>query len=389
MTKGSDSLKTLGFVKTFAIILVLFLLMTFNVAAQEVDLPQVPEDEWKDFEDSVPDSVKDKLYGDSMDNGEEFAQNVSQMSKGDYIASVIFDIVGIELGGALRLFFALCALIILSAIFATFGESVGNSALSSAIRFCSSGALISVVIYTQYEHFERLENFFDELGGMMSGMIPVTASIWAMGGNVSTASAGSASFGVILAVSEALCSNTVIPICCILTVFGFCDSLNDEIKMGRVVGAVKKIYVFVLGMVMTVLLSSLGAQTALASSADTTAARTARLVSGSVIPVVGGSVGETFRTVSAGVGYLKSIFGIGAIIMIVLLMLPVMVSVLLTRFVFLLCAGFADMLGCANEARMLDNLGEIYGLMLGVVVCVAVIFILALYIFMRTVVAVA
>ena len=87
--------------------------------------------------------------------------------------------------------------------------------------------------------------------------------------------------------------------------------------------------------------------------------------------------------------YLKNIFGIGAIIMIALLVLPVIISLLLTRVAFLLCAGFADMLGCHNEARMLDNLSEIYGFMLGVVSCVVAMFILALYIFMQTVVAVA
>ena len=139
---------------------------------------------------------------------------------------------------------------------------------------------------------------------------------------------------------------------------------------------------------MTVLLSALSAQTSIAASADTAAARTARLVSGTVIPVVGGSVGETFRTVAGGVVYLKNIFGIGGILMIVLLVLPLGVSVLLTRFVFLICGGIADMLGCSGEAKLLENLGEVYGCMSGVVAGVCVMFIMALCIFMQTVVAV-
>ena len=151
---------------------------------------------------------------------------------------------------------------------------------------------------------------------------------------------------------------------------------------------IKKIYNFVLVLVMTVLLASLAAQTVLSASADTVAARSARLMSGTLIPVVGGSVGETFRTLAAGVSYLKNIFGIGGIAVIALLVLPILITMLLARFVFLIAGGIADMLGCSNEARLLENLGEVYGTMLGVVSCVSVTFILGLCVFMRTVVAV-
>ena len=190
---------------------------------------------------------------------------------------------------------------IISAIFSALGEGSQNPALFKAIRFCSVGAIISVVIYTQYSHFEMLESFFEQLGTMINGVIPVTACIWAMGGNVSTAGVGSASFSLVLSVTQTVLSYTLLPVCSLLTVLGFCDALTDEIRMGKIMNAIKKIYNFVLTLVMTVLLSSLAAQTALAAAADSTAARTARLVSGTMIPVLGGSVGETFRTVSAGV----------------------------------------------------------------------------------------
>ncbi len=381
-------MKGIKYAATVLFVLLLVCVCSLPVFA-EAETPRLPEEEWGRLGTSVPDEVKDRLPEGTFDNESGFSQGVESASAGEYIAEVILDIVGIELGSSLKLLFVLCALIILAAVFSAFGEGLENSALSSAVRFCSAAALIGAVIYTQYSHFELLEELFSKLNSMMAAMIPVTASIWAMGGNVGTASVGSASFGVIVSVSEAICANTVLPFCCVMTVFGFCDALGEEIKTARIMNAVKKVYVFALGLIMTVLLSALGAQTTLASSADSTAARTARLVSGTVIPIVGGSVGETFRTVAAGVGYLKNVFGIGGIIMIALLVLPTFISILLTRFTLMLCGGLADMLGCSSEARMLDNLSEVYGFMLGTLSCVAVTFMLALYIFMQTVVAVA
>ncbi len=373
----------------FASIAVVAALCVIIVPISAEEGTKLPEQEWEGFADSLPEDIKEYLPNGTLEGEEGFFEDVSEMSRGSYVINVILDITGVELGGALKLFFVLSALILLSAVFSAFCEGMSNSALSGAVRFCSVGALISAIIYTQYTHFSLLESLFEKIGGVMGGIIPVIASIWAMGGNVSTASVGSASFGVMLGASQGIFASTLVPVCCVLTVFGFCDSLSDEMKTGKIAATIKKIYVFVLVLVMTVLLSSLGAQTALAASADTTAARAARLVSGTVIPVLGGSVGETFRSVAAGVTYLKSVFGIGSIIVIALLVLPVVISILLTRMVFLICGGLADMLGCSGEARLLESLGEVYGFMLAVVSGVSVMFVLALYIFMQTVVAVA
>lgn len=382
--KGTRILSFMGSV------LLIFCLLTLSVSALEGDevLAELPEEEWDGFRDAIPDEVKDRLPENSLEDSESFGEYVSQMSGGEYVIAVLTDILGVELGSAVRLFVALCGILMLSAVMNAVGGAE-SSALSAALRFCGSGALISAVIYTQYSHFEMLESFFERLVMMVGGMLPVTAGIWAMGGNLSTAEVANSTFYVMLTVCQGLWAKTAIPVCGALTVLGFCDAMTDELSTGKIMNAIKKVYNFILTAVMTVLLSSLAAQSSIAASADTAAARAARLVSGTVIPVVGGSVGETFRTVAGGVSYLKNVFGIGGIVLIALLALPTVVSVLLTRFVFLLSGGIADMLGCKSEARLLENLGEVYGCMLGVVVGVAVMFIMALCVFMRTVVAVA
>jgi hypothetical protein len=178
------------------------------------------------------------------------------------------------------------------------------------------------------------------------------------------------------------------PVCGFCTALALCNVLSPEMGIKGFAGAVKKIYTFVLGMIMTVLVASLGSQTALASAADSTVARTAKLVSSTVIPVVGGAVGDTLRTVGAGVQYMKSVVGIGGIVCLFLLTLPTLISLLLTRLVFLLCGGIADLLGCESESRLLGELGSVYGCMIAVVSMTSVMFILALILFVKTVVAV-
>ena len=113
------------------------------------------------------------------------------------------------------------------------------------------------------------------------------------------------------------------------------------------------------------------------------------MVSSTVIPVVGGSVGETLRTVAAGVQYLKSVVGIGGILLVAFLLLPTLLSLIMTRFVFLLASGIAEILGCENEGKFLSELGNLYGCMIAVVSMSSVMFILALTIFVKSMVAIS
>ncbi len=367
--------------------LTLVLLFAFPLSVHGEDrLPSLPEREWEDLLLTLPEEVRDEIGEDALADCERLGGRIADMSTPEYMAKAVLTAFVGELSGVAALFFSILAILVLSAVLSAI--TVQSSALETAVKFCSGGALISAVILTLRANFLSVVEFFSKLGAMMSGMLPVSAAVWAMGGNVATAGAGSATFGVMLGACEWLWSGSVIPVACILTLLSFCDLLCGEIRMGRLMNAIKKTYAFVLTSCMTMLLTSLSVQTSIAAAADSTAARTARLVSGAVIPGIGGSVGETFRTLGTGVAYLKSIFGFGGIIMILLLALPVLCTLLLTRLAFLLSAGFADMLGCSGEAKLLDDLGEVYGTLLGVVVSGAVMFIFALCIFLQSVVAV-
>lgn len=370
-------------------LLIAFCMLSLTVSAAEVDLVVTPEeDKWSEFENSVPDNVKDMLPQGTFDDAESFSESVAGIIGVEYVASAVLDIFTESIRDAARVFALMLSAIVLSAVLGAIGDSNNGTPLFSAMRFCSVGAVISVMVYTLYGHFDMLEDLFGQISAAVGGMIPLTVSIWAMGGNVSTAAVGDATFYVMLNVCERLYASTVLPVCCSLTVLGVCDSLSDEIKTGRIMNAIKKTYNFVLGAAMTLLLSTMAAQTAIAASADSATARAARMVSGTVIPVLGGGVGETFRTLATGVSYLKSVFGIGGIAIIGLLVIPPAISLLLTRFVLMISAGTAEMLGCGGQARMLECLNEVYGSMLAVVTAVSVMFILSLCIFMQTVVAV-
>ena len=374
--------------KFIIIFAVAFYTLPFLTFANEVEAV-IPEDAWNGFREGIPEGVQGYFEGGAFENEENYFNAIEKMTAPKAIVTVLLELFGAEAGTTFRLLLLIIGVLLISAVLCVVGEQSENKTLLSVIRFCSLGAIFSSAGYAFYMHFERLEEFFSQISVFINGMIPVTASIWALGGNVTTATAGSATLYCFLTVFEKLWAASAVPIFALLLMLGFCDVLCTELKSGRVLGTVKRIYGFLLGLSMTVLLSSLAAQTTLTAVADSVSARAGRLVSSTVIPIVGGNLGEALRTVASSVTYLKSIFGIGGIIIISLIVLPMAISLLLTRFAFGVSATFADIIGCEREAKLLASFSEAYGCMLAVVCGVGMMFVLSLCIFMKTIVAAA
>lgn len=326
--------------------------------------------------------------GMTSQNVNDVGNALGEMLSPDRLFRWIGDVVGLQMGTALRLLAFLCGILLLSALFQAIGRGIGTGGVSDAFRFCTTTAVFAAILQAQLSSAEQVEVFLKRLSGLMEAMIPILGSVWAMGGNVTTASSGTAVLGVFLTVCQKVCGETVMPLSCFCMAMALCNALAPEPSLRGISGTVKKCYTFLLGLIMTVLVACLGAQTALTSAADSTTSRAAKLISSTVIPSVGGSVGDTLRTVASGVQYLKSVIGVSGVVFIMLLLLPTLILLLLVRLVFLIAGGMAEMLGCEVEARLLSELSQMWGCMIAVVSMCSVMFILGLWIFVGTVVAV-
>ena len=371
-----------------AIIPALIFSITLNVYAQDENAAgQMPE-EYYDMLGELPDEVSDKLpSGFDSDSVENIGEALTEMTAPKYLFSFIGDILGEGIGDAVKLMARLLGILIISAVFTSFKKSVGGETLSRAVDFCSICVIFSAVIELQISQIRLVSDFFERLNSLMLGMIPVTCAVYAMGGNISTAAASGGSMYAYLAVSEFICAKSVIPITCVCSALALCRGISPHINLQGIASGIRKCYTFVLGLIMTVLLFLLSAQTSITSAADSTGARAAKLIASSMIPVVGGSVAETLRGVGGGIQYIKSVVGVSGIVFILILLLPTFISLLLTRFAFIVSESVANLLGCDGEGRLMGDLGSVYGCMIATVSMCSVMFIFALNIFIKTAVA--
>lgn len=365
----------------------LFPLLLLPVTAEGTDPLSVGEEipeEYPSFLESIPKEVlellPEELFSQKSQDVEDATRRMSSFS---FLLKALFTAVGAELGGCLRLLASVCGLLILSSVFRTLRSSIGGEGIGRAFSFCSSLSILSVLIAKGYESIGRFTSSFSTLNAMTAALLPLLGVLYAMGGNLGTAVSATAGLSVYMTLMEELVGKSILPFCCICLAFALVGALDTGIRVGGLLSTVKKNYTTALAFLMMLLLAMLSAQTVLSAGSDSLAMRSAKFAAGNLIPVVGGSVSELLRTVSTGVGYLRSTLGICSILLLLLTLLPTLVQLLLTRLTWQLCASFADLLGCDGEKKLLDEFASLEGYLLAALTICSSVLVLSLTLLVR------
>lgn len=363
-------------------LLLLPFLPAFPVSAEEEAADSIGDHvppEYEDFLAAIPEDIREYLPEElfSADSG-TLADGAGKLSDFSYLLETVLRTVGLRLGDCLRLLAQITGLLLLSAVASALRDSMRSESVGRAFSFCSTLAILTALLSGGYTTVRVATNYFSTLGKMTSAAIPLLATLYAMGGNVTAAASGAAGLTVYLTLTEELVGKTVVPFAGVCLAFAAMEAVDSNMRLGTLAATVKKQYTTLLAFLMTLLLAMLGAQTTLGARADTLAMRGAKFAAGNLIPVVGGSVSELLRTVSAGVGYLRGTIGISGVLLLLLVLLPVLAELLLYRLVWQLGASVADLVGCTSEKKLLDEVASLCGYLAAAVSICSSVFILAL-----------
>ncbi|MGI6167489.1 MAG: stage III sporulation protein AE [Eubacteriales bacterium] len=362
----------------------IILLAVFTSVLSAVDYEDFDE-EYEEMLDGIPEDIRELLPdGIFSEDPEEIYGAVSEISGFPYIIRTVASLLGIRLGSALRLFALLLGLLVLSALLRSVRELIKSPALSQAVSLCSISAILAAVVSVQYEMLSAVLRFLDQLNLLVNSMIPIMGALYAMGGNVSAAVANNSAMMVFLTVTENICNRTVIPVTAFCLALSLVSAFAPALNLKGIAAAIKRIFTFIIAFVMTLLGTVLAMQSTLTAAGDSVAARAARFMAGNFIPVVGGSVGESLKTVAGSIEFIRACVGVGGIIIIILLLLPTILSIVATRLAFMAAGTVSKLLGCSEESNLLGELTQIYGYLLAVVCSCSVLFIFALTLLART-----
>ena len=372
----------------FAMAVTFALLLAFPASAEEPS--EALDEAYRSFVDGIPEDVASLLPSDLFSSDmDKVAGAAKEVSGFGWLVDRILTLLGAELDGAVALFGRLLSILVIAALASAVKSSIGSEALAGAVDLCAGAVIIGSMLSLTGEAVTAVGGFFERISTLVNGMIPLTGVLLALGGNVNTAVVSGGGMMIFLNVIENLCAATLPPVVGVCIAIAVADAFFGGGKLRGLGNFVKKVYTYFLGTVMLLLTFTLSVQTTLSASADGVAMKSAKMLAGRAIPVVGGAVGDTLRIVAGSVVYLKSTVGAVGVAAVALVLLPPLCTVVLYRLGLIAASACADLLGCSTEGKLLESFVTVYGYLLAVMCICAVTTVFLLTIFVKCSVAMA
>ena len=364
-------------------ILGLLLLFSVSTGAQRVyefslsEGEDAAESAIDKFIDSIPDEIKDELP--KNEKIKDF-----QSYDASYFADAFRKGINDALEPALGTVSVLVGAVIISGAFSLFADTVCQSSLKSAFSFLSSLCVSLYIFDGMRRVFDTVESLLKVLSDTMLAVIPMMEAVYIGGGNLTSAAVTSSGVSLMIGFTEALFSKVLEPAVYTLFILSVISAITKNPCIGFLTKSAKGLLGASVLIIMTLMSFVLSMQSSAGAAQDSFVQKTVRFAVGNYIPIVGGTVADSFSVFSGSIGVIKQNCSVVAIAAMIVAFLPPFCVVLAGELAVGMAGSVSGMLGCERESALLSECKSICNLLLAICVGAVVMYIIAIGIFCKT-----
>lgn len=257
----------------------------------------------------------------------------------------------------------LCAL--LDGLKLSFGEKPLGGVIGMVGTLCICVLVVQPIVACISDAADVLKAACD----FLLACVPVLVAVMAAAGQ--SVSAGSYHLLMIAAgnVISIFSTTILVPMMNLFLALSIVSSVSPGINLNGLCNVLNKAVKWVMGLGMTLFTGLVTMHSLVAASQDSTAARAAKFVVGSFVPVVGNALGEALNTVTSCVKMLKSGVGAFGLLAGLLIFLPVIAECILWMLTLLLCSGISQIFELDGITGLLKASSDVVSTMLAILFC--------------------
>ena len=335
-------------------------------------------EDFEKFTAQLPEDVKNRLGSESAESPEKIAESFDF----DYFTGLISDSISQSIPSAMKTLCLTAALLIISALFRAL-EKAASTECAAAFNTCSMLCFALAFFAMQKSLFAAVGIMLSTLSNVMLTLLPFMESVYILSGNVTTAAVNDTGLGLMITFAQKLFDSVLAPGADICFLLAAVCSVTGNKGISQISGLLKKLLSGFLVTVMTLMSFVLTLQSGVASAADNFGIRTLKFAIGSYIPIIGGTIAESFSILASSVSVLKKASGVAGIVVIIIICLPVILTLAANRLSISISGVWAGLLECSREKDFIDEAGSIQSLLIAVSTAAAVMFIYAMSLFCR------
>ena len=344
-----------------------------------------PDTEIDSLIESLPEDVRRQIHDYTSSENESDRRTAlrDKLSPGYWIGAVS-DSLRELLFPAVSALVSLLSIIVAGSLAGHIVGITGNGGIRQVYSTVVSLAAAASVAAASENAARSVSVFISNLTSMMNAMLPVMNAVMISSGTPTQMSVSSSALMLYITVTENLTHAVLIPAAGALMALTIVASILKSIDISGFIESAKKALIGTLGVSVTVFSFVLGIQTSLARGADSLTARSVKFAVGSYVPIVGGALSDALTTVGESLSMIRKTTGGIGIVIILLLLLPRLISLILTRLCLTACRLVSDILGAEDTSRIIRGAGSVIEIFCAAAALSAVMFIFAVTLFMNS-----
>ncbi len=345
--------------KLYVILFILFLLifgLAFPVYAFGQD--ELNQEEYSKVLEQYDLSAFDELDNTSKDLLDELGltdfdySKIVDFSVTDFLNAVKETVLG-SAQTPLEATALILVIILLSALFQSFKETIGNSGMASALSTVSAITVALILIAKIRLTLSSACTAISVSADFVYAFIPTFCIIVAASGNTVAAFSTNTLLLSLAQILNFISKNIFIPLSNCFLALGICSGIRNELNLGAFINNCKKYLITAISVCATAFVSVLSLKTAVAARADAIGLRSVRFAINSVVPVIGGAISEGLLSIQAYSSLIRSSVGVVGIIAVALVFLPSILEVTFWRLFLSLCATASQMFSDSSVSNVL------------------------------------
>lgn len=335
-----------------------------------------------ELKEALPEEISELLP--EGESGEDIVQNADA----SYLIGISGKLLALSLSGIMKYFVCFLAVIFLGAFAQTMEESFSleknrsvTSLVASAIIALEAFALLYTFIDEVTVYTERINSFILTFAG-------VSASVILLGAGSGEATLSLSVSAGVSAVSSTILTSFLFPIIRICFACAIASSVTHNDRLGRIASFIRSTFTGLVAFISTVCAITLTFQSSVVQAQDSLAARGVKMAVGN-IPVVGGAVSESVRTLASSISLIKTYTGAVGIIGILLITMYPLASLFSARIALALSELSASILNVSSCESVLSEVKKLIDLLIACVCILSVFCIFMMSVFIKSIAAIA
>ncbi|MEG0229818.1 MAG: hypothetical protein RR640_04365 [Oscillospiraceae bacterium] len=375
--------------KTICLLVVfLFFSVSFFSIAEEIenDNKKIVEDQLLIFQvdeiyNVLPDEVKEILSENGLSELSFETLTTLDVSQA---FNVIWQMILKEITKPFKLFYITIFLVILSAIFDSYKESLSNQNLKNVFNAVATLCVIMAISLPISNLIISAKDTIINSKNFLSSFVPVFSAILVSSGqSISAAAFSAVTLGFIQGIA-ALLSSVIVPFLNVYLALCFASSINQSFDLMPMTEIIRKGINYILTFSLTVFVGFWSLQTMVTQSADNVALKTGKLAVASFIPVVGGPLSEALGSVISCLSLVKSATGFFAIISLCIVFLPTIISCLMWLCSLSVSSAFSQMLGNNRISTVFKSTANVLKIIIATILCFMLMMIIGITVLLIT-----